>query len=318
MNIGPVRTRTPFFLAPMAGYTNSSMRRICVEHGASLVYTEMVVAMHLIRAPKDQRWLLKFEPSERPVFAQLAVADAESAARGTAICESMGFDGVDLNLGCSVRRIASGEMGSGLAKDFPRARAVLLAMVKATRLPVTAKFRSGPDAKNETAPALAKLCEDCGAAAVAVHGRSAAQAYLGEADWSVIARTKAAVSIPVIGSGSVRNAQDAVRMLKETGCDAVMIARGAMGNPWIFRQAAQILSTGTLPPKPSVAELRRVMLKHYELLLAEKGRRYANMLFRKQASYYAKYASHPKELRLAVHTAGNDEDLVKVIRRVLA
>ncbi len=317
MNIGPVKTRSPFLLAPMAGYTNSSMRRICVEHGAALVYTEMVVAMHLIRAPKDQRWLLKFEPSERPIFAQLAAADPESAARGTAIVSDMGFDGVDLNLGCSVRRIAGGEMGSGLARDFDRVRAALSAMVKATRLPVTAKFRSGPDAKSEAAPALARLCEDCGAAAVAVHGRSAAQAYLGEADWSVIARTKAAVTIPVIGSGSVRSAQDAVRMLKETGCDAVMIARGAMGNPWIFKHAAQLLATGTLPPKPAVAELRRVMLKHYEMLLAEKGRRYANMLFRKQASYYAKYAPHPSEVRHAVHQAGNDEDLTRVLRDVV-
>ncbi len=314
MNIGNLKTRTPFFLAPMAGYTNSSMRRICVEHGAALVYTEMVVAMHLIRAPKDTKWLLKFEPSERPIIAQLAVSDPEAAARGTNICESMGFDGVDLNLGCSVRRIAGGEMGSGLAKDFDRVREVLTAMVKATYLPVTVKFRSGPDASNETAPALAKLCQECGAKAVAVHGRSAAQAYLGEADWSVIARTKQAVSIPVIGSGSVRSAEDAVRMMNETGCDGVMIARGAMGNPWIFKQAAHILATGTLPPKPAAAEVRRVMLKHYELLVDEKGRRYANMLFRKQTSYYAKLLPRAKDLRQAVHEAGNDEDVAKIIR----
>ena len=318
MNIGTLRTRTPFFLAPMAGYTNSSMRRVCVEHGAALVYTEMVVAMHLIRAPKDTKWLLKFEPSERPIIAQLAVADPESAARGTNIISDMGFDGVDLNLGCSVRRIAGGEMGSGLAKDFDRVREVLTAMVKATQLPVTAKFRSGPDGTNETAPALAKLCEECGAKAVGIHGRAAAQAYVGEADWSVIARTKAAVSIPVIGSGSVRTAQDAVRMLKETGCDGVMIARGAMGNPWIFKQAAQLLSSGTLPPNPTTAELRRVMLKHYELLVDEKGRRYANMLFRKQTSYYAKYSPHAKELRHAVHEAGNDDDVARIIRGIVA
>ncbi len=317
MNIGHVKTRSPFFLAPMAGYTNSSMRRICVEYGAGLVYTEMVVAMHLIRAPKDQRWLLKFDPSERPIFVQIASADAESAARATALCEDYGFDGVDLNLGCSVRRIAGGEMGSGLAKNFPRVRAVLSAMVGATRLPVTAKFRSGPDAKNETASDLAKLCEECGAKAVAVHGRSAAQAYLGEADWSVIARVKQVVSVPVIGSGSVRSAEDAVRMMRETGCDAVMIARGAMGNPWIFRQAAHILATGAAPVRPATSELRKVMLRHYEWLLAEKGRRYANMLFRKQASYYARYAPHPAELRHAVHNAGNDDDLLKVIRQVV-
>jgi tRNA-dihydrouridine synthase B len=250
-------------------------------------------------------------------MAQIAAADAESAARAVAIVSDMGFDGVDLNMGCSVRRIATGEMGSALAKDVERVRAVLTAMVKASPLPVTAKMRSGPDEKHETAPALAKLCEECGCAAVAVHARSAAQAYRGEADWPVIARTKAAVTIPVIGSGSVRSAQDAVRMLRETGCDAVFIARGAMGNPWIFRQAAHILAAGSTPPRPPTADVRKVMLRHYELLLREKGRRYANMLFRKQTSYYAKYAPHPGELRHAVHTAGNDEDLSRVIRQLV-
>jgi nifR3 family TIM-barrel protein len=314
MNIGTIKTRSPFFLAPMAGYTNSSMRRICVEHGAAVVYTEMVVAVHLVRSPKDQRWLLRHDPAEHPIIAQIAAADAETAARAAAIVNDLGFDGVDLNLGCSVRRIASGSMGSALAAEPERVREILTAMVKASRVPVTAKMRSGPDEKTELAAELSKLCEDCGAAAVAVHGRSAHQAYRGEADWSVIARAKQAVRIPVIGSGSVRTASDAVRMLRETGCDAVMIARGAMGNPWIFRQASHILATGSAPARPSTAEVRRVMLQHYKLLTEEKGRRYANLLFRKQTSYYAKYAPHPKQLRQAVHNAGNDDDLVKVIR----
>lgn len=317
MNIGTLRTRGPFFLAPMAGYTNSSMRRVCVENGANLVYTEMIVALHLIRAPKDQRWLLRYEPSEHPIVAQIAAADAENAARAAALISDLGFDGIDLNLGCSVRRIATGEMGSALARDFDRVRAILAAMIKASRIPVTAKMRSGPDEKNEMAPALAKLCQEVGCAAVAVHGRSAAQAYRGEADWSVIARAKAAVTIPVIGTGSVRTPQDAVAMLKQTGCDGVMIARGAMGNPWIFKQAAHILATGSPPPRPSTNEVRKVMLHHYEMLLAEKGRHYANLLFRKQTSYYAKYAPRPKELRQAVHGAGNDEDIARIIKQVV-
>lgn len=316
MNIGSIKTRSPFLLAPMAGYTNSSMRRICIEHGAGLVYTEMVVALHLIRQPRDQAWLLRHDPSERPIIAQIAVSTAEDAARAVNIINDMGFDGVDLNLGCSVRRIASGEMGSALAKDFDRVRAIVTAMVKASRIPVTVKMRRGPDGKTETAGDLAQLCEDSSAAAVAVHGRTAEQAYRGEADWSAIARVKARISIPVIGSGSVRTAQDAVRMLKETGCDAVMVARGAMGNPWIFRQAGQLLATGTLPPPPSVAECRRVMLRHYEMLMNEKGRFYANLLFRKQATYYSHYTAHPKAFRQAIHASKRDEDLTRVIREM--
>jgi len=294
MNIGPIQPRSPFFLAPMAGYTNSSMRRICIEHGASLVYTEMVVAVHLVRSPKDQRWLLRYDASEHPIIAQLAAAEAEYAARATEIVNELGFDGVDLNLGCSVRRIASREagMGSGLAAHPERVREVLTAMVKASRIPVTVKMRSGPDAKTETAPALAKLCEDSGAAAVAVHGRSAEQAY--------------------------RGAADAVRMLRDAGADAVMIARGAMGNPWIFRHASHILATDSAPPRPPIAELRRVMLRHYDLLFKEKGRFYANLLFRKQTSYYAKLAPHPKQLRQAIHGAGSETDLSPVIREMLA
>jgi tRNA-dihydrouridine synthase B len=320
MNIGPIQPRSPFFLAPMAGYTNSSMRRICIEHGASLVYTEMVVAVHLVRSPKDQRWLLRYDASEHPIIAQLAAAEAEYAARATEIVNELGFDGVDLNLGCSVRRIASREagMGSGLAAHPERVREVLTAMVKASRIPVTVKMRSGPDAKTETAPALAKLCEDSGAAAVAVHGRSAEQAYRGDADPAVIARVKAAVTVPVIASGGIRTAGDAVRMLRDAGADAVMIARGAMGNPWIFRHASHILATDSAPPRPPIAELRRVMLRHYDLLFKEKGRFYANLLFRKQTSYYAKLAPHPKQLRQAIHGAGSETDLSPVIREMLA
>jgi len=320
MNIGPIQLRSPFFLAPMAGYTNSSMRRMCIEHGASLVYTEMVVAVHLVRSPKDQRWLLRYDASEHPIIAQLAAAEPEAATRATEIVNELGFDGVDLNLGCSVRRIASREagMGSGLAADPDRVCEVLTAMVKASRIPVTVKMRSGPDEKSETAPALAKLCEDSGVAAVAVHARTVRQAYRGDADPAVIARVKAAVTIPVIASGGIRTAQDAVAMLRATGADAVMIARGAMGNPWIFQHASHILATGSAPPRPALAEVRRVMLRHYELLFQEKGRFYANLLFRKQTSYYAKLAPRPKQLRQAIHKAASDEDLTRIIREMLA
>ena len=315
MNIGPLQPRNRFFLAPMAGYTCSSMRRVCVEHGAGLVYTEMVVAVHLIRSPKDQHWLLRHDPSERPIIAQLALAEADAARRATEIVNELGFDGVDLNLGCSVRRIVSAGMGAALAADLPRLRGVLCAMVKASGVPVTVKMRSGPDARTETAGEVARLSEGCGASAVAVHARTAGQAIRGEADLSVIARVKQSVGIGVIGNGGIRTAADALDMLRRTGCDAVMIARGALGNPWIFRRAAQLLAAGTLPPRPTAADVRRTMLRHYKLLVEEKGRHYANLLFRKQTSYYAKLTAHPRQLRRAIHNAAKDADLSTVIRQ---
>jgi len=318
MNIGSIEPRNPFFLAPMAGYTCSSMRRVCIEHGAGLVTTEMTVAMHLVRAPAETMPILRYdEASEHPIVAQLAAADAESAAEAARVLYELGFDGIDLNLGCSVRRIVSSGMGSALAAEGPRLRDVLTGMVKAVKLPVTVKIRSGPDETTETAPEVATLCEDCGASAVAVHARHARQGYRGKADWGVIRRVKETVRIPVIGNGSVRTPEDAVRMMEETGCDAVMVARGAMGNPWIFERASHLMRKGEVPPKPSFDEVRSVMLRHYALLVEEKGRHYANLLFRKQTSYYAKFAPHPGQLRRAVHNAGTDDDLSTVIDALL-
>jgi len=318
MRIGPIQPRNRFFLAPMAGYTCSSMRRVCIEHGAGMVWTEMVVAMHLVRAPEETMRILRYEEDvEHPIVAQLAAWDVESAADATVLIHQLGFDGVDLNLGCSVRRMTSGGMGSALADDLPRLRELLTAMVEASRLPVTVKMRSGPDERAVTAPEVARVCESSGAVAVAVHARHARQAYRGKADWDVIRRVKDAVTVPVIGNGDVRTPEDAVRMLDETGCDAVMIARGAMGNPWIFERASALLESGTTPPPPTTDDVREVMLRHYALLLEEKGRHYANLLFRKQTSYYAKWTPHPRKLRRAVHDAGNDDDLSTVIRELV-
>lgn len=315
MRIGTLHPRNPFFLAPLAGYSCSSMRRVCIEHGAGCVVTEMVVAMHLLRAPEETMRILHYdEATEHPIVAQLAAWDADSARDATHVLEQLGFDGVDLNLGCSVRRITSGGMGSALAAEPKRLRTVLTALVKATRLPVTVKMRTGPDAHTVTAPEVARVCADAGARAVTVHGRHAKQAYRGKADWDVIARVKASVNVPVIGNGDVKCPEDALRMITETGCDAVMIGRGAMGNPWIFERTAHLLTTGEVSPQPAFDEVRETMLRHYALLIEEKGRHYANLLFRKQTSFYARLAPHPRRLRQAVHNAGKDDDLSVVIR----
>jgi len=317
MKLGTVSLRNPFLLAPMAEFTNAAMRRLAIVHGAALVVTEMVVGMHLVRKPEDAHILLNHSPGERPIAVQLAAGDPDEAAGATEVVNEWGFDLLDLNLGCSVRRIVSGGMGTGLACDRDRLEKVLKAMIRHSRTPVTVKMRTGPDETSETAVDLARLCEDLGVAAVTVHGRHARQGYRGRSDPEAIARVARAVSIPVIANGDVKTPEDAVALLRNTDGVGVMIGRGALGNPWIFERSARLLETGDPGSEPSFDEVRLVMLEHYRGLVDEKGRNTANLLFRKQTSFYAKRTPHPRRLRQAIHFAGKEDDLASVIEEMV-
>lgn len=274
-------------LAPMAGVTDEALRTLCLEQGADVTYTEMVSAKALSFANEKTRHLLNMAQGETQVAVQIfghepAVMAKEAAWVEQTMGQKLAY--VDVNMGCPARKIAGKGDGSALMKDPQLAGEIIAAITNAVSVPVTCKFRRGFYQDQETAPEFAKRMEQAGAAAVAVHGRFAQQMYNGLADWGVIKRVKDAVSVPVIGNGDVRSGADAVRMHRETGCNAVMIARAAQGNPWIFAQAKAALAGLPEPPLPTLEE-RVAMARRHALLLAQReGKNIVRM--RKHAAWY--------------------------------
>lgn len=288
MRIGNVALDNPFFLAPLAGITDAPFRRICKEQGAGLVYSEMVSAKGLYYNDKATERLLRIYDEEKPAAFQIFGSEPEvieSAAKqlaGRANCI------LDINMGCPVPKVVKNGEGSALLKNPALAEAVVKAAVENAGKPVTAKIRIGWDASSINAVEIARLIESAGAAAIGVHGRTREQYYSGRADWDVIRQVKKAVSVPVIGNGDVFSGHDAVRLMEETGCDFVMIARGALGNPWIFREALALWKGRAVPPPPGLEEKIELMIKHFDLLLEEKGEYAAVREMRKHAGWYLK------------------------------
>src|SRR3954468_4005332 len=264
MLIGPVRVAHPVTLAPMEEHTNYPFRLLMKEHGASLVCTERVDAADVARRDRRALRLLHTPPQEAPRAGQVSGADPAVMAEAGRVVEEQGFDLVDLNFECPIRRLMNRGEGGALLADPPAVERIVAAVVRAVSVPVTLKIRSGPDGSRETAPEVARRAEAAGAAAVDVHARSVAQAYVGGPDWSVVARVKQAVTIPVLGSGGIREPADVVRFLKETGADGVAIGRGCLGNPWIFRQSRALVLDipGVRPPMP--VERGRLLLQLVE------------------------------------------------------
>lgn len=232
--IGQLKLASPFVLAPLAGYTDLPFRLVCKEYGASLVYSEMISCHGLVYAQKNTWTMLRTVAEERPFAIQLFGSDPEMMGKAAAIASTMPADLIDINMGCPVRKVVKKGAGAALMKDLPRAQAVIQAVYANTTLPVTVKCRSGWDDTQLNAPQLAAMAEAAGAAAITIHARTWAQGFGGFADRSMIARIKQTVSIPVIGNGDVLCYQDGLSLMEETGCDGVMIGRGALGNPWVF------------------------------------------------------------------------------------
>ena len=274
-------------LAPMAGVSDIAFRALCLEQGADLAFCEMVSAKGLSYANEKTRHLLALAPGEARVGIQLFGHEPDTMAAQAAWVEDALGDNlavIDINMGCPARKIVSKGDGSALMKDPELAASIVEAVSGAVQHPVTVKFRRGWAEGEETAPEFAKRMEQAGAAAMTVHGRYSEQLYRGRADWGAIARVKEAVGVPVVGNGDIRSGSDAVRMHEETGCDAVMIARGAEGNPWLFAQAKAALAGEEEPAKPAAADRIEMARRHARLLTQREGRNIVRM--RKHAMWY--------------------------------
>lgn len=287
--IGRIRVSHPFVLAPMEEHTNFPFRVLAKQHGASLVCTERVDARDVANRDRRALRLLHTQPTESPRVAQISGGEPGPMAEAARVIEELGYDAVDLNFECPIRRLVQRGEGGALLSDPAAVAALVAAVVKAVRLPVTLKIRSGPDEERETAVEVAQLAEQAGAAAVIVHARSVRQAYVGGPDWSVIERVKRAVQMPVLGSGGVREPADALRFLRASGADGVAIGRGALGNPWIFAQSRALWSGTGSPAAPGTLERRRVLLQLIEGEFRLYGPAVAARRLPRVACYFAKH-----------------------------
>ncbi|MBR4139509.1 MAG: tRNA dihydrouridine synthase DusB, partial [Lachnospiraceae bacterium] len=297
MRIGNVTLDNNVILAPMAGVTDLPFRLLCKEQGAGLLCMEMVSAKAIYYNNKNTEALMEIDDRERPVSLQLFGSDADIMSEMAKRIEEKPFAILDINMGCPVPKVAGNGEGSALMKNPALVREIVSKVVKAIEKPVTVKIRKGFDEEHVNAVEIAKIIEDCGAAAVAVHGRTREQYYSGTADWDIIRQVKEAVSIPVIGNGDVTGPESAKKMIDETGVDGIMIGRAARGNPWIFNQIKEYLETGVIPEKPSYDEVREMMLRHARMQLECKGEYTGIREMRKHVAWYTAGYPHSAKLR---------------------
>lgn len=317
LRIGNVTLENTYILGPMAGVTDLPFRLLCKEQGAGLLCMEMVSAKAILYNNKNTETLLEIHPDEQPVSLQFFGSDPQIMSEMAKRVEERPFDIMDINMGCPVPKVVKNGEGSALMKNPKLAHEIISAMVKAIRKPVTVKIRKGFDDNCINAVEMAKIAEDAGAAAIAVHGRTREQYYSGKADWDVIKEVKKAVKIPVIGNGDIFSAKDAKAMKEYTGCDGLMVGRAARGNPWIFKQIKEYLENGIIVDKPSSTEVRDMVLKHARMLIDYKGEYTAVREMRKHIAWYTQGLPHSAELRRRCNEIVDWQSLEELIKSKL-
>ena len=316
-NIGNVEIKNQVVLAPMAGICNSAFRRIAKEMGAGLIYAEMVSDKALLYKSKKTEDMLYMKDEERPISQQIFGSDKESFVEAAKIvCEKMHPDIIDINMGCPVPKVAvSAQAGAALLKNPDKVYEIVKFVVEAVSIPVTVKIRSGWDKNSINAIEIAKVCERAGASAICVHPRTRSQRYEGLSDWNIIKEVKESISIPVIGNGDIRSVDDAKRMIELTNCDAVMIGRGVLGNPWLIRDIVNYLEDGALPKVISKDEKIDMCIKHMNYLLSFKDEKTAVLEMRSHIAWYLKGLDGVNEVKREIFKATTEKDVLEILTK---
>ena len=317
LKIGTVELENPYILAPMAGVTDLPFRLLCKEQGAGLLCMEMVSAKAIQYNNKNTKALLEIHPEELPVSLQLFGSDPDVISEIAKRIEELPFSILDINMGCPVPKIVKNGEGSALMKNPKLVYEIVRKTARAIQKPVTVKIRKGFDDTCINAVEIAKIIEDAGRKAVAVHGRTREQYYSGKADWDIIRQVKEAVSIPVIGNGDVVSGESAIAIQKETGCDGVMIGRGAQGNPWIFSELLEYERTGKMPLRPSVEAIKKMMIRHAQLQMQYKGEYLGIREMRKHVSWYTSGLPNSAKLRDEINRVESYEELEQLLEERL-
>ena len=300
INIGPLEIDDPIVLAPMSGVTDMPFRRLVKRAGAGLVVSEMIASRAMVRAARKTMKMATHCADEYPISVQLAGCEPDVMAEAARINEDFGATIIDINMGCPVKKVTNGDAGSALMRDLGLASKLLEVTVKAVNIPVTLKMRTGWDDDTRNAPQLAKIAEDCGIQAIAVHGRTRCQFYKGRADWPFIASVKDAVNIPVFGNGDVVSVDDAKKLLEDSGADGILVGRGTYGRPWFLNQISHYLKTGERLADPTVEAQMEIVLEHFDAIVSHYGVQPGVKIARKHLGWYSKGLSNSAEFRQEV------------------
>ncbi|MEW6014112.1 MAG: tRNA dihydrouridine synthase DusB [Candidatus Zixiibacteriota bacterium] len=317
MQIGNLNIPGPLFLAPLAGISNRPFRLIARRCGADMAYTEMVSADGIAMGQEKSLSYLDFDAEEHPVGVQIFGANPENIRKAAAVISQSGADLIDINLGCPVKKVVGKNGGAALLKDRQLTHEIMNAAVEASSLPVTVKMRTGWDNQNDHYLEIGELAQASGIAAVALHARSRAAGFSGKSDWSKIAILKNALKIPVIGNGDINSAEDAARMLAETGCDAIMVGRAAMRNPYIFGAIKAFLRDRTISPEPAISDKIALSLDHAALIIAQFGERSGALMMRKHLAWYTKGFPAGAALRARLMTVTSLDDIRRAFQEFL-